>query len=72
MEAPDFTRARWRKAGASSDTGCVEVAYVTGWVGVRNTKDEALGPVLAFTEHEWTMFLAGVANGEFTSEALSD
>ena len=65
MKLPDFTTARWRKPSGSGDTGCVEIAYADGWIGVRDTKDAAAGPVLAFTEHEWQAFLAGVGAGEF-------
>jgi hypothetical protein len=66
----DWTNASWRKAGTSDTGGCVEVAYVDGWVGVRDTKQHGNGPVLAFNEHEWNSFLTGVANGEFTLDAL--
>lgn len=69
---PSFEGARWRKSNISSDTGCVEVAYAEGWVGVRDTKDGDSGPVLAFTEHEWNSFLSGVASKEFTLQALAE
>lgn len=64
---PDFTAASWF---TSSFTGgnngqCVEVAFVPGWVGVRDTKQHGTGPVLAFTADEWAAFLAGVRNDEF-------
>jgi hypothetical protein len=63
--------ARWRKSNTSDSGGCVEVAYVDGVVGVRDTKAEGRGPVLEFNEREWSAFLDGVARGEFTFSALS-
>ena len=55
----------WRKATASANSGCVEVAPLPdGGVAVRDSKDQA-GPVLSFTRHEWVSFLDGMANGEF-------
>lgn len=55
----------WRKATASGNNGCVELAPLPGGgVAVRDSKDLA-GPVLAFTRHEWVSFLDGMAKGEF-------
>jgi hypothetical protein len=48
---------------------CVEVASSADGVLVRDTKDRN-GGTLAFTRGEWEAFLQGVANGEFTLEAL--
>ncbi|MEV6971076.1 DUF397 domain-containing protein [Hamadaea sp. NPDC051192] len=69
--ATHFEGARWRKANGSDSGGCVEVAYANGLIGVRDTKDGGRGPILAYTEHEWKVFLAGVAAGEFTIDQLS-
>jgi hypothetical protein len=58
----------WRKAsfsGTNGDGGCVEVATVPGWVGVRDTKLGPDSPILAFTPHEWDAFAKGVRDGEF-------
>ena len=71
MKQPNFTTAQWRKASVSGDAGCVEIAYADGWIGVRDTKDAGAGPVLAFAEHEWQAFLAGVGSGEFGIERLT-
>lgn len=67
---PDFTGADWSKSSYSGANGgdCVEVAFVPGWVGVRDSKQHGAGPVLAFTPAEWEAFVAGArAAGEFTS-----
>ena len=72
MNRPDFSAARWRKSGVSGDGGCVEVAYVDHVIGVRDTKDRGTGPVLVFTEHEWTAFLTGARAGEFDLGQLED
>jgi hypothetical protein len=65
MPAGKFTR--WHKSSRSSGgDNCVEVAFAAdGSVGVRDSKQKGLGPVLEFTPAEWEAFLGGVANGEF-------
>ena len=72
MNRPDFSRARWRKSSLSGDGGCVEIAYVDGVIGVRDTKDNGAGPVLMFNEQEWTAFVAGTRAGEFDRGNLAD
>ncbi len=55
----------WVKSSLSFSNGnCVEVASLTGGIGVRDSKDPA-GPILRFTPSEWDAFLGGVRNGEF-------
>ena len=56
--------ASWRKSSFSGNNGCVETTESPEVVWVRDSKDLG-GPVLAFTRHEWTAFLAGVRAGEF-------
>jgi hypothetical protein len=65
MARPDFSDAQWRKSGNSGDGGCVEVAWAEGAVGVRDSKDRGAGPVLVFSEREWSEFLTGARSGEF-------
>ena len=72
MKRPDFSKARWRKSNTSGDGGCVEVAYVEGVIGVRDTKDNGRGSVLMFNEVEWNAFLAGAGAGEFDISRLED
>jgi hypothetical protein len=59
--------ANWRKSSLSSGgDNCVEVAFANdGSVGVRDSKQQGLGPVLEFTPSEWEAFLGGVRGGEF-------
>jgi hypothetical protein len=59
--------ANWRKSSLSSGgDNCVEVAVAAdGSVGVRDSKQKGLGPILEFTPGEWTAFLGGVKGGEF-------
>ena len=64
MSSSDWDGARWFKANGSNDIGCVEVAFLDGKVGVRDTKDRSKPPHV-YTPHEWECFLAGVKNGEF-------
>jgi len=56
--------ARWRKSSFSGTQGCVEVADTADAVWLRDSKEQQ-GPVLMFTRHEWTAFLAGVRAAEF-------
>jgi hypothetical protein len=56
----------WRKSTVSTTNGsCVQLAPLPGGgVAVRDSKDPD-GPVLRFTEREWTAFVAALENGEF-------
>jgi hypothetical protein len=51
--------ARWRKSSYSANEGtdCVEVAFASEAVGVRDSKNTT--PRLAFTRASWRAFLAG-------------
>lgn len=66
-----WENAKWRKSTGSDSGGCVEVAFASGVIGVRDTKDHGAGPILEFNEHEWRAFLAGAAGNEFDYERLS-
>ena len=56
MPAPDFTSARWRKSTRSNAANaCVEVASAQDMVGVRDTKEQGRGPILAFSRDHWTL-----------------
>lgn len=59
MNGIDLSDASWRKSSRSSGQGgaCVEVATnLPGVVAVRDSKDRN-GPVLVFSEAEWSDFL---------------
>lgn len=62
--------AQWRKSVLSDSGGCVEVAYVDGIVGVRDTKAQGNGPILEFNEREWRAFTGGASMGEFDVDRL--
>jgi hypothetical protein len=54
----------WRRASAcSTESNCVEVAYVGDTVQVRNST--APGIALVFTPAEWEAFRLGALDGEF-------
>lgn len=57
----------YRKSSYSGQEGnCVEVAATAnGGRAVRDSKDPS-GPNLSFTPTEWTAFLQGARDGEFT------
>ncbi|NNH72546.1 DUF397 domain-containing protein [Nocardia uniformis] len=61
----DLSHAKWFKSSSSAGgQECVEVAFVTGGVGVRDSKDPS-GPALIFSSAEWDTFTAGMRAGEF-------
>lgn len=59
----------WRKSSFSTYNGnCVEVGRPgREIIGVRDTKRLGRGPVLVFTQNEWSAFLSGVKAGDFDS-----
>ncbi|WP_406688423.1 DUF397 domain-containing protein [Saccharopolyspora sp. ID03-671] len=55
----DFSDAQWRKSsrsGGGGDGNCVEVAFVSEVVAVRDSK-EPDGPALVFPAESWRRFL---------------
>ncbi len=63
-QSADFSKAKWFKSNKSAAGECVEVAFVGGLIGVRDSKD-AKGTKLVFTKAEWVAFVAGAKGGEF-------
>jgi hypothetical protein len=56
----DLSAANWTKSSFSSGgDNCVEVAFMDGTTGVRDSK-VTQGPVLAVTANAFTAFLGGV------------
>ncbi|MFJ2649694.1 DUF397 domain-containing protein [Streptomyces sp. NPDC087420] len=65
MKQVDLSHAVWQKSSYSSANGqCVEVAYVSDVVAMRDSKNP-IGPALIFTPGEFNAFICGVADGEF-------
>ncbi|MER7168524.1 DUF397 domain-containing protein [Micromonospora sp. NPDC000207] len=62
----DLTQAVWFKSSRSGPNcdNCVEVAYASSAVGVRDTKDRS-GPALIFAPGDWHAFVAGARKGVF-------
>lgn len=61
----DLSITRWFKSSYSQAGGeCVEVAFLDGMVGVRDSKD-VNGPALVFTPRDWDVFTSGVSGGAF-------
>lgn len=58
-------QAAWRKSSWSTSNGnCMEVAEPRGrLIGLRDTKDAGLGPVLVFGDAEWRSFISEVKGG---------
>jgi hypothetical protein len=55
----------WRKASRSVGQGaCVEVASLPGHTATRDSKNSA-GPVLAFGDGEWAVFVESVKCDHF-------
>ncbi|MFI7606930.1 DUF397 domain-containing protein [Micromonospora sp. NPDC049366] len=62
----NLTQATWFKSSKSGPNcdNCVEVAYVTGAVGVRDSKDKS-GPALVFAPGDWRAFVSHAREGAF-------
>lgn len=56
--AAELAAASWFKSSRSAaQNECVEVAHLSSWVGIRDSKDLS-GPVLTFTTSAFTSFIA--------------
>lgn len=64
MQSSGTALPKWFKSSRSNPGGCVEVRFLDDSVQVRDSKDPQ-GPVLTFTNREWTAFLEGVRFNEF-------
>jgi hypothetical protein len=64
MQGTDNALLRWFKSSRSNPGGCVEVRFTDDFVQIRDSKDPE-GPILTFTDREWTAFLEGVRSNEF-------
>jgi hypothetical protein len=53
----------WRKSTASSSGACVEVAFVKGWVLIRDSVNPT-GGMLQFSPDAWNAFLTKVRNSD--------
>ncbi|MEV6980608.1 DUF397 domain-containing protein [Sphaerisporangium sp. NPDC051017] len=57
----DLSAATWRKSSHSTAGGnCVEVAFLDGAVGLRDSKDNRQGRLLVCTRAEWDAFAEGI------------
>jgi Domain of unknown function (DUF397) len=59
----------WHKSSFSAQGNCLEAAYSSGSVLIRDSKDRR-PYVLEFTSSEWRAFISGVRAGEFDLEYL--
>ncbi|GAA4218167.1 DUF397 domain-containing protein [Actinocatenispora rupis] len=61
----ELAGAAWRKSTRSGGgNNCVEVAFVSAGVGVRDSKNR-LGTAFVFGGDAWTSFLGDVREGRF-------
>lgn len=60
----------WRKARRSANNGaCVELAPAAGQILIRDSKDQN-GPVIAYSQYTWRLFVALAKTGRFDLERL--
>ncbi|MEU5876355.1 DUF397 domain-containing protein [Spirillospora sp. NPDC047279] len=59
--SPDFSGAQWIRSSRSQQATdqCVEVAFIPGLVGIRDSKD-SLGPRLVITNDKWRALLQAI------------
>lgn len=66
MNERDLPELQWRKSsrsgGSDDNSDCVEIAVLDHTVMTRDSKDAA-GPVLHFSNTEWTAFLTAIKRG---------
>lgn len=69
VTSTDVSRASWLKSTFSNLNGnCIEIGrLLPDCIGIRDTKDSGNGPVLVFTQAEWSAFIAGAKDGQFDS-----
>jgi hypothetical protein len=67
ITSSQVSAAFWRKSSYSSYNGsCIEIGRLQpDRIGVRDTKDNGAGPVLIFTDREWSAFISGAKDGQF-------
>jgi len=58
------TSLDWRKSSYCGNSTCVEVAFTTSFVALRDSKDVDKA-ALIYSHEEWEAFLNGVKTGEF-------
>ncbi|GAA0524090.1 hypothetical protein GCM10010172_00610 [Paractinoplanes ferrugineus] len=61
----ESSTVNWRKSSRCASNACVEVAKVDGGIMVRDSKNPERTP-LVFTPEEWSAFVEGVNQGEFS------
>jgi hypothetical protein len=65
-----MSNLEWRKARRSVNNGaCVELAPAAGRILVRDSMDED-GPVIAYSEYSWRLFVAAAKTGDFDTERV--
>ncbi|XLE10686.1 DUF397 domain-containing protein [Streptomyces sp. Pv4-95] len=58
----DLTHAQWQSS--SRGVGDVEVAFVEGFIAMRNRRNPEI-PAVIFAPAEWRAFVVGARDGEF-------
>ena len=68
MSVSDVDNLPWFKSSYSAGNGnCVEVAFTTEAVAVRDSKNPA-GPVLRFSVDAWQGFVGAVRSGAYDTQ----
>ncbi|WP_019631170.1 DUF397 domain-containing protein [Actinomadura atramentaria] len=56
----------WRKSSRSGhDKDCVEVGHAPDSIGVSDTKQQGVGPILVFGHAAWSVFLSQTKQGGY-------
>lgn len=63
MHHVDPSGAEWRTSTRCSHGECIEIASLKTGVTVRDSKDNANGPSLAFAPSQWRLFIEDIRDG---------
>ncbi|GAA4970210.1 DUF397 domain-containing protein [Uniformispora flossi] len=73
LYARDISGAEWISYGEdTTGEGVVQTAEIGGGAVAMRNSAHPEGPVLRFTEGEWTAFVLGVRDGEFDLDRLAE
>ena len=68
MGAADYSHLNWRISSRSGGSNCVEIAFTSESVLLRDSKDPD-GPILTLTRSEWTALIDDLTSGRLNKSS---